>query len=236
VNAPFCISAGQKQLTIAATATTLPHFKSAAPATPVAASIAVDNALRARTSHRTYGFSAQIIDSFGRPTVPIGGDHQFGSKSPKARRPLADIKIGVITMTRDEIFPSTYYKAADVRDGPIALTIGHVTMEPVGEAANKTDKAVAHFAEENSKRLVLSPTKFDAVALIAKSDETEDWSGTKIVLEAGKAMFQGKLVDCINVRAPRKAVPPKPAKEHPTAPVAPSAAAGEPDFDDEVPF
>jgi hypothetical protein len=136
-------------------------------------------------------------------------------------------------MKRDEIFPATYYKAADVRDGPIALTISHVTMEPVGEGANKTNKAVAYFCEENSRRLVLSPTKYDAIALIAKSDETEDWPETKIVLEAGKAMFQGKRVDCINVRAPRQPTPPKSAKT-PVAP--PQANAAEVEFDDEVPF
>ena len=139
-------------------------------------------------------------------------------------------------MKRDKIFPSTYYKAADVRDGPIALTISQVTMEPVGEGVNKTDKAVAYFEEENSKLMVLSPTKFDAIALIAKSDETEDWSGTKIVLEAGKAMFQGKLVDCVNVRAPRKQPPPKSAEKQPRTPAAPAATAAEAEFDDEVPF
>ena len=138
-------------------------------------------------------------------------------------------------VNRQQLFPSTYYKAADVRDGPIALTIGHVAIEPVGEGANKTDKAVAHFDEKDSKLLVLSPTKFDAIALIAKSDETEDWQGTMIVLEAGKAMFQGKPVDCINVRAPRKPSPPKSGKTNATTLVAPATAA-EGDFDDEVPF
>ena len=61
-----------------------------------------------------------------------------------------------------------------------------------------------HFKEKNSKLLVVTPTKWDAIALIAKSDDSDEWSGTQVVLEAGKAQLQGKLVDCVNIRAPRK--------------------------------
>jgi hypothetical protein len=114
-------------------------------------------------------------------------------------------------MRKSTIFPSTYYNAADVRDGAIALTIDEVRMEPVGEG----EKAVAHFKEEDSKLLVVSSTKFDAIALIAKSDDTTDWPGTKIVLEAAKATFQGKLVDAIAVRAPSRKAPTKPADDIP---------------------
>lgn len=179
----------------------------------------------------------KAIDSFGRPAWQFSSGTVSGSSiRAQVRRQVGRLPTikpkRVHHGEREQLFPSTYYKAADVRDGPIALTISHVPMEPVGEGANKADKAVAYFCEENSKRLVLSPTKFDAIALIAKSDETDDWSGTKIVLEAGKAMFQGKLVDCVNVRAPRKPIPPKSAK----TPVAPQANVAEVEFDDEVPF
>jgi hypothetical protein len=66
-----------------------------------------------------------------------------------------------------------------------------------------------HFKEEDSKLLVVTPTKFDAIALIAKSDETDDWPGIEIVLESGKASFQGKLVDSVSIRAARNTTPPK---------------------------
>src|SRR6185503_2657582 len=95
------------------------------------------------------------------------------------------------TMKRHQIFPSTYYNSQDVRDGPLLLTIDYVAMELVGEADSKKEKLVAHFKEEGSKFLVVSPTKFDAIALIAKSDDTDDFPGVKVVLEAGKAQFQG---------------------------------------------
>lgn len=122
-------------------------------------------------------------------------------------------------MRKEEVFPSTYYNSKAVADGPILLTIDFAQIEPVGEGTNKTEKLVAHFKEKDSKLLVVTPTKWDAIALIAKSDETDEWGGTQIVLEAGKAQLQGKLVDCVNIRPPRKprrmgapeAVPPKPA-------------------------
>ena len=130
-------------------------------------------------------------------------------------------------MKKSDLFPSTYYNSSDVRDGAIALTIDNVKKEPVGEGANKTEKPVAHFKENGSKLLVLSPTKFDAIALIAKSDETKDWPGTRIALEASKAMFQGKLVDAVAIRAPNRKVAPKKAA---------LAGADENDLNDEVPF
>jgi hypothetical protein len=127
-------------------------------------------------------------------------------------------------MKRNEIFPSTYYNSQDVREGPLLLTIDFANMESVGEGGSKQEKLVIHFKEEDSKLLVVTPTKFDAIALIAKSDETDDWPGVKIVLEAGKASFQGKLVDSINIRAPRKPASPK-------RPVAPPGPEAESQFD-----
>jgi hypothetical protein len=132
-------------------------------------------------------------------------------------------------MKRQQIFPSAYYNSQDVREESLLLTIDFARMEPVGEGGGKQEKLVIHFAEENSKLLVATPTKFDAVALIAKSDETDDWPGTKIVLESGKATFQGKLVDSISIRAPRNPAPPK----RPTSPPAPKA---QPPFDDAIDF
>ena len=105
---------------------------------------------------------------------------------------------------KSELFPVEYYNSQDVRRGPILLTIDFVGMELVGEGAGKQEKAVVHFKEKNSKQLVLTPTKFDSIALITKSDETEEWGDAQIVLEAGKVQFQGKIVDSVLIRAPRK--------------------------------
>ena len=98
-------------------------------------------------------------------------------------------------MKKPELFPSEHYNSGDVKTGPILLTISHVRIEPVGNGTNTSDKCVASFREPNSKKLVVTSTKFDAIGMIAKSDDTENWEGVQIVLELGKANYQGKLVE-----------------------------------------
>jgi hypothetical protein len=123
---------------------------------------------------------------------------------------------------KHKLFPSAYYNSKDVSTAPITLTIDYVAMEPVGEGTNKKEKLVAHFKEPNAKLLVVTSTKFDAIALIAKSDETDDWQGLVIVLDAGRVPYQGKLVDSVVIRPPRRPPSRKPAPQP------------EPDFDDEI--
>jgi len=134
-------------------------------------------------------------------------------------------------MKKSEIFPSDYYNSADVKPGPILLTISQVRIEPVRNGTNTSDKCVAHFREPNSKKLVVTSTKFDAIAMIAKSDDTENWPGLQIVLELGQANYQGKLVDAISIRAPRRpnklAGPAAPITRPPTTEV---------DLDDQIPY
>ena len=107
-------------------------------------------------------------------------------------------------MKKSDLFPSDYYNSGDVKAGPILLTISDVRSEPVGNGTKISDKCVAYFREPNSKKLVVTSTKFDAIAMIAKSDDTENWADVQIVLEPGKATYQGKLVDSIAIRAPRR--------------------------------
>jgi hypothetical protein len=139
-------------------------------------------------------------------------------------------------MRKHEAFPSAYYNAKSVSGGPILLTIDFISMESVGEGGNKGEKLVAHFKEPDSKLLVINPTKYDAIAIIAGSDETNDWSGIQIVLEAGKTQLQGKLVDCVNIRPPRKPKQTTPAGPATPAPKVPTVAGDEAEFDEEVEF
>jgi hypothetical protein len=134
-------------------------------------------------------------------------------------------------MKKSDVFPSEYYNSGDVKAAPILLTISHVLIEAVGNGTNTSDKCVAYFQEPNSKKLVVTSTKFDAIALIAKSDDTENWPGVQIVLELGQANYQGKLVDSIVIRARRRpnkmAAPAAPITRPPTI---------EADLDDEISF
>jgi hypothetical protein len=144
--------------------------------------------------------------------------------------------LGGVMPTKEEVFPSTYYNSNAVAGGPILLTIDFAQREPVGEGSNKTEKLIVRFKEKNSKLLVVTPTKWDAIALIAKSDDCDEWSGTQIVLEAGKAQLQGKLVDCVNIRPPRKPKQMGAPGAAPSKPPAPPAAEVDADFEDKIEF
>jgi hypothetical protein len=134
-------------------------------------------------------------------------------------------------MKKSDVFSSDYYNSGDVKSGPILLTISDIRVQPVGNGTNTSDKCIAHFREVNSKKLVVTSTKFDAIAMIARSDDTENWPGVQIVLELGKANYQGKLVDAISIRAPRRpnrlAAPAAPIPRPPTT---------ETDLDDQIPY
>jgi hypothetical protein len=173
--------------------------------------------IAAGRSATTYNSIATIVQKFGCATTPIrirrGAQTECASvvsPTPHVMERKENRHARKIDMRKHEAYPSTYYNAKDVIDGPILLTIDSVQFEPVGDGTSKKDKPVARFKEEDSKLLVVSATKWDAIALIAKSDDTEGWGGVKIVLEAGKATYQGKLVDSINVRGPKQKGPPKP--------------------------
>ena len=139
-------------------------------------------------------------------------------------------------VTKSAAFPSSFYKASDITS-PILLTIASISSERLGEGREAKDKYVASFKEPGSKLLVVSSTKWDAIALIARTDESDDWPGTRIVLYRDKVTFGGKLVDGIKIRAPKiSSSAPKPILDTPPEAQNGSASAIPRDFDDEVPF
>ncbi len=82
--------------------------------------------------------------------------------------------------------------------------------------------------------MVLNNTNAQIIAMILKSEETDDWIGKQIVLyDDPNVSFGGKLVGGIRVRAPRVKAPLKgiPA---PIAPVAPVEPEPEPLMEDEI--
>lgn len=126
-------------------------------------------------------------------------------------------------MNINSAFPSKYLKAdVDVSEDVIA-TIKTVKIENVGQGAKTEQKPVVFF-QELEKGLVLNKTNATMIAKIAKSDDTDDWKGTKIRLIATEVEYQGQIVMGIRVRELKRAAKP-----------APDAQADAP-TDDEIPF
>ena len=109
-----------------------------------------------------------------------------------------------------EMLPSKYLKKEDVA-APLLLTIHTVTQENVGMGEEMESKWILHFAED-IKPMVLNSTNMRLIEMATGSDDTDDWSGRKIVAYSDPNIsFAGKIVGGIRLRAPAAAKP-KPAK------------------------
>jgi hypothetical protein len=127
-------------------------------------------------------------------------------------------------MNISQLKESKFLKKEDCGTG-ILVTIQSVSQENIAkEGAEPEHKWVLHF-RETEKPMVLNSTNGQLIAKIIGSDETDDWTGHKIVAyEDPNISFAGKIVGGIRVRAPKNQVKPAPAK--------PLAEPGE----DDVPF
>ena len=126
-------------------------------------------------------------------------------------------------MKLSQIFPSKYVKAADIVR-PLQLSINRVAFEAMQDG---NQKPVIYF-DGTQKGIVCNRTNAKTVALLAKSEETNDWPGTKVEIFTELVGFRGEVVQAIRFRVPGG-----------------RAAAAEPDdgpvrmeeeLDDEIPF
>jgi hypothetical protein len=103
----------------------------------------------------------------------------------------------------NEMIPSKFLKKEDVGIG-VLVTIGNITKENVAqEGADPEYKYCMSFAELD-KPLVLNSTNLHILQAILLSDESDDWTGKKIVLYTDPTVsFGGKVVGGIRIRQPK---------------------------------
>jgi hypothetical protein len=104
-------------------------------------------------------------------------------------------------MKRDDIFPSKYLKAADLKGKPIAVTIESAPTETLKNTEGKEQRKTVLYFAGAKKSLPLNKTNWDSCADIC-GDDTDNWPGHRIELYPDKTQMGGKPVDCIRVRAP----------------------------------
>jgi hypothetical protein len=102
-------------------------------------------------------------------------------------------------VTRNEGFPSKYWKASDLPPRGKVFKIAKLQVERVG--LDQEEKYVLFFKGED-KQLILNITNWDAIAEFCGAD-SDTWTGKDIVLYPDKTTFGGKTVDCIRVRRPK---------------------------------
>jgi hypothetical protein len=122
-----------------------------------------------------------------------------------------------LNMIRDEVFPSKYLKAADLKGKPRIVTIERTPYEPLKGLDGKDNQKIVLYFENVPKSLPLNATNFDAVCDATGFPDTEDWPGQQIELYPTKTTMGGKTVDCIRIRRPSSRpmaapVPPPPPK------------------------
>lgn len=140
----------------------------------------------------------------------------------------------------NQLKESNFLKKEDCGNG-ILVTIKTVSQENVAKSGAPEElKWCVHFGELE-KPMVLNNTNAQLIAQIAKSEETDHWTGVKVVLFHDPSVsYGGKIIGGIRVRAPRgKAAqqqnapaPPKPAP----LPVPTEDPINDPDDDQSVPF
>ena len=104
-------------------------------------------------------------------------------------------------MTRNQIFPSRWLKAADLPADGEQVTIGKVSVEPVGE--EREEKPVMTF-DELEKELVVNVTNWNSVAEITGEEDSDQWAGSRIKLIKRKVPFGTKQVDAIRIETIEK--------------------------------
>ena len=130
-------------------------------------------------------------------------------------------------MKRDDIFPSRYLKASDLKGTAIVVEIESAQQETLKNTEGKEqNKTVLAFIGKH-KVLPLNITNWDAVADVTGEDDTINWPGHKIEVYPTKTQMAGKTVDCIRIRPPAQRELQKKGKTKPPS---------DDEMDDEVPF
>lgn len=109
---------------------------------------------------------------------------------------------------------SRFLKKEDC-DPPITVTIKTLTEENVAMEGQNPDYRWALHFDELDKPMILNSTNGQSVAEITGSEETDEWSGQKVMLYMDPSvMFGGKKMGGIRIRKPKKSTSkPEPAPE-----------------------
>jgi hypothetical protein len=133
-----------------------------------------------------------------------------------------------IDMRRDDVFPSKYLKAPDLKGKPRIVKIESAPYETLKGLDGKETRKIVLYFENVPKSLPLNATNFDAVCDATGFPDTEDWPGELIELYPTRTTMGGKTVDCIRIR--------RPSASRPTAAAVPPPSPPPSDTDDEIPW
>jgi hypothetical protein len=118
-------------------------------------------------------------------------------------------------MNMNDLFPSKFLKAADLKGHEPVVTIARVELEPMGRTREL--KGVVYFVGK-AKGLKLNKTNATSIQQIAGSADTDRWTGRTVTLFATVADFGGQTYDVVRIKAPGKLSRPVQIAQRPTVP------------------
>lgn len=101
-------------------------------------------------------------------------------------------------MNIDNEFPSKFLKSADLQGEAVKVKIKEVKKETLGD-----DEKLAIYFVGKSKGMILNKTNAYAIKAVYGPD-TDEWIGQTIELFAMPVEFQGRMVEGLRVRVPKK--------------------------------
>lgn len=146
-----------------------------------------------------------IHEATERPVTIVS--HETDSQSTSTSNRLTRQKDKTVGIKKSDAFPKKYIKVEDLGGRKVAAVIDRVEMEEVGDQ----DKPVVYFENDSVKPLVLNNTNWSTIEEIADDEDTDNWSGVKILLSPAKTNYQGNRVPSIRIEAAPK--PAKPSRE-----------------------
>lgn len=129
----------------------------------------------------------------------------------------------------DQFGSNKFLKSADLQGNVVQVKIQTVQVEKLGDDR----KMVMYFAGKD-KGMVLNKTNAMTIG-DAYGEDTDDWIGKPIEIFSMKVEFQGRMVDGLRVRVPKRIG----AQQERTGihgPAPQSAPAHAEELDDEIPF
>lgn len=111
-------------------------------------------------------------------------------------------------MRRSDVYPSKYLAASDIPDEGLTLTIHHVEEETMRDGKTVP---IAYF-EELEKGMVINVTKWKVIEAL-HGEESDDWTGCRIIVYPSETTYEGEVKPCINVRNKHPKPTVAPAKE-----------------------
>ena len=106
-------------------------------------------------------------------------------------------------MKINEVFPSAYLKASDLKGGQRTVVIDDCKTQEIGQGDDVKQMPVLEF-RNGAGALVCNKTNWNTLYASFGGEDTDEWRGRSITLFVAQVNFRGELVDGIRILIPEQ--------------------------------